>query len=59
MDLIAMFLEIIGLNKDLLRRFADYFIQKAVGDELKILFDLFESFKRTNSANVLPSTRER
>jgi len=33
---------VIGLNKDLLRRFADYFIQKAVGDELKILFDLFE-----------------
>ena len=33
----------IGFDKPLLKRFADYFIQKVEGDELKLAFDLFKA----------------
>jgi len=32
----------IGFDKPLLKKFAEYYIQKAEGEELKLLFDLFQ-----------------
>jgi len=33
----------IGFNKSLLKQFADYFVHKAQGEDLNIIYDLFES----------------
>jgi len=33
----------IGFDKPLLKRFADYFIQKVEGEELILAFDLFKA----------------